>query len=345
MLTIDKLYQQLKNVGSGSNICSYSLEKCKEIFPLIEKINQLKNEKNAIVLAHSYVSPEIIYGVADFVGDSYKLSKDAKNTTADIIIFSAVKFMAETAKILNPQKRVFIPSKLNGCTLADGISAQDVQKFKQQYPDYTYVCYINTTAAVKAECDVCVTSTNIYDIVEKIPNDKIFFLPDKLMGENLINEMKRRHVHKQIRIADATCYVHEEYDPEMIDYLRLEYDNPQVLAHPECKQEVVNKSDYTGSTSQIINYVKSSSEKNFLILSECGLVSRLQVEYPQKNMIGSCQMCRYMKSNSLESIYQVLTTLDKTTEIKIANEERLRAEKCIEAMFTYTEKEKIFAKN
>ena len=337
MLTVDALHQKLKNIKAGSNTCSYSLEKCEELFPLIQRINELKKEKNAIILAHSYVSPEIIYGVSDFVGDSYKLSKDAKNTDASVIVFSAVKFMAETAKILNPQKKVVVPSRFNGCTLADGITADDVRAFKKQYPNHTYVCYINTTSAVKAECDVCVTSTNVYDIVEKISNDKIFFLPDKLMGQNLINEMKRRNVNKEIRIADATCYVHEEYDPDMIDYLRIENQKMKVLAHPECSPVVVDKSDYAGSTSEIINYVKSSEEEDFLILSECGLVSRLQVEYPQKNMIGSCHMCRYMKSNTLHDIYRVLNNPDKEDEINIGEEERIKAQKCIDAMFSYVE--------
>ncbi len=233
MITAELLYQKLANVKLGGTTCKFTLEKCHEIAPLVSEINELKKQKNAVILAHSYVSPEIVYGVADFKGDSYQLSKDASKTDAKIIVFSAVRFMAETAKILSPSKKVYIPSQFNGCTLADSISGEDVKKLKKQYSNHTFVCYINTTAEVKAECHTCVTSSNAYDIVEKIPNDKIYFLPDKLMGENIKIEMKQRGVDKEILLYDGTCYVHEQYDPELIEYLQLEYPGLKVLSHPE----------------------------------------------------------------------------------------------------------------
>ena len=176
-MTAEELFEKLKNIKLGGTVCQYSFRKCQDLVPLVNEINRLKKEKNAVILAHSYVSPEIVYGVGDFVGDSYKLAKDAMTTTASTIVFAAVRFMGETAKILNPEKEVLIPSALDGCTLADAIDAATVRKLRKEFPDYTFICYVNTTAEVKAECDVCVTSANAYTIAQNIPNDKIYFLP------------------------------------------------------------------------------------------------------------------------------------------------------------------------
>src|SRR5690606_11377545 len=194
----------------------------------------------------------------------------------------------------------------SGCTLADAVTGADVRALRAQFPDFSFVCYINTTADVKAECEVCVTSSNVYDIVEAIPNDKIYFLPDKLMGLNLRDEMARRGVAKEIRLYEGTCYVHETYDPEMIRFLRVKFPDLEVVTHPECSPGVVRASDYVGSTSQMIKHIAGSKDKDFLVLTECGLVSRLQTELPAKNFVGSCTMCKYMKSNSLEDILRVL---------------------------------------
>ena len=192
-------------------MCQYSLRKCEELVPVINEINELKEEKNAVILAHSYISPEIIYGVSDFVGDSYKLSRDALATSASTIVFVAVRFMGETAKILNPEKEVLVPAVLDGCSLADSIQADTVRDLRRQYPDYTFICYINTTAQVKAECDITVTSANVYKVAKNIPNDKIYFLPDKFMGQNLKNYMERQGIKKDIKFFSGTCYVHEDY--------------------------------------------------------------------------------------------------------------------------------------
>ncbi len=221
--TAQQLYDTLKKIKVGGSVCHYSLKKCEELVPLINKINELKEEKNAAILVHSYVSPEIIYGVGDYVGDSYALSKNALATNAETIVFAAVRFMGETAKILNPDKEVLIPGSLDGCTLADSINASQVRNLRKAYPDFTFVCYINTTAEVKAECDVCVTSANVYTIVENIPNDKIYFLPDMLMGRNLVKEMILRKVNKSIRYYNGTCYVHEEYDADQIFKINIGY--------------------------------------------------------------------------------------------------------------------------
>ena len=278
MQTAEQLFNKLKNVKVNGALCSYTMEKCESMMPMIQAINEIKNQRNAVILAHSYVAPEIIYGVADFTGDSYGLSKDAVNTKADLIVFAAVRFMGETAKILNPEKAVLIPGRDSGCSLADAVTGADIRALKEKFPDYTYVCYINTTADVKAECDVCVTSSNVYDIVQAIPNDKIFFLPDKLMGKNLQDEMKRRGVTKDIQLYEGTCYVHEQYDSERISFLRMKFPKLEVVTHPECSPAVVKASDYIGSTSQMLTHVAKSKSQNFLVLTECGLVSRLQAE-------------------------------------------------------------------
>jgi len=337
MITAEALFEKLKNVKVNGALCTYTLDKCATLVPLINAINEIKKSKNAVILAHSYVAPEIVYGVADFTGDSYGLSKDATRTTASTIVFAAVRFMGETAKILNPEKEVLIPGRDSGCTLADAVTGADVRRLREQYPDYTYVCYINTTADVKAECDVCVTSSNVYDIVEAIPNHKIYFLPDKLMGKNLQDEMLRRGVMKDIQVYEGTCYVHEQYDPEMIRFIRMKFPKTEVVTHPECSPAVVKASDYVGSTSQMINHVAKSKSDSFLVLTECGLVSRLQTEFPEKTFVGSCTMCKYMKSNSLEDILRVLVKPEASDRIVIEENIRLRALKCIEEMFRYTE--------
>lgn len=336
-ITAEALHAKLRHVKVGGTVCHYSLKKCEELAPLINEINELKEKKNAIVLAHSYVSPEIHVGVADFVGDSYELSKNAKASTADTIVFAAVRFMGETAKILNPQKEVLIPGLLDGCTLADSIDAAKVRALRKQFPDHTFVCYINTTAEVKAECDVCITSSNVYNIVAKIPNEKIYFLPDKFMGQNLINEMKARGVKKDIKFYDGICYVHEEYDPEQIHRIRTEYPNAKIVSHPECRPAVLKESDFVGSTSQMLKFMETTEAKEFLMLTECGLSSRLQMEFPDKRFVGSCTLCRYMKSNNLNDILRVLKHPTNRDRVIIDPKVRNRALKCIEMMFYYTE--------
>ncbi|MFC1586657.1 quinolinate synthase NadA, partial [Fibrobacterota bacterium] len=305
-LTPEKLYDVLKNVKLGGNVCQYNMARCEDFAPVINEINELKKQKNAVILAHSYVSPEIIYGVADFSGDSYELSKKAQQSDAKIIVFSAVKFMAETAKILNPEKQVLIPTTFNGCTLADSITGEDIRLLKTEYPDYTFVCYINTSAEVKAECHVCVTSSNVYNIVEAVPNDKIYFVPDRLMGINLCEEIERRGIKKKIKLHSGVCYAHEQYDSDMIEYIRMQFPNVSVLSHPECNAGVLKHSDYVGSTSQMINYVRQNPADAYFMLTECGLTGRLQLEFPEKSFVGSCTLCKYMKANQLEDILRVL---------------------------------------
>lgn len=336
-LTLDQLYEKLKGISVDNPLCTYTFERCERLFPYVDAILKLKREKNALILAHSYVHPDIIYSVADHCGDSYGLAKVAKSTSAETIVFSAVRFMAETAKILNPTKRVIDPNPHGGCTLADSIDDKTVLKLKERYPSHAFVCYINTTAAVKAVCDVCVTSSNAYTIVEKIPQDKIYFLPDQLMGQNIANALKKKKVDKELLFYQGTCYVHEEFNPEQIDLLKRRYPSLKVLAHPECKPEVVKKADVVCSTTGMIDYVNEhrKTASPFLLLTECGIASRLQVENPHLKFVGSCSMCRYMRSNSLEAIYQALKDPKPSQIIEIEPKIQKNALRCLEAMFQY----------
>lgn len=333
-LTAESLYDQLKNIQVDNPLCQYTKERCERLIPIVEEIEQLKVEKDAIILAHSYVHPDILYTVADHVGDSYGLALKAKETTHQVIVFPAVRFMAETAKILNPEKTVIDPNPNGGCTLADSITAEEVYRLRKEFPDHTFVCYINTTAAVKAACDVCVTSSNVYRVIENIPNDKIYFLPDKLMGQNVQNVLGDK---KEIRLYEGTCYVHEEFTPEEVHKLRKQHPKLSVLAHPECTQSVIKEADMVGSTSQIVSHVKErkNAPNPFLILTECGITSRLQVEHPGLNLVGSCMMCRYMKSNSLEQILQALKNPLPSQIISIDLEDQRDALRCVNNMFKY----------
>ena len=330
-----ELYQKLSAIKTNHLLCQYTLERCERLAPYIDSIEKLKSEKKAVILAHSYVHPDIIYGVADHVGDSYFLAKMAMESNAETIVFPAVRFMAETAKILNPNKTVIDPNPNGGCSLADAITGDEVLALREKYPDHTFVCYINTTAAVKAACDVCVTSSNVYTIIERIDNNKIFFLPDRLMGENIINHLKKNNIAKEIRLFDGTCYVHEEFTPEEIDVVKMQHPNAQVLVHPECKPEVIAKGDMVGSTGNIVSYVKEHQNEGnpFLILTECGIASRLQVEHPGLEIVGSCMMCKYMKSNSLQQVEEALSNPKPSQIVEIDPAIADRARNCIKQMF------------
>jgi quinolinate synthase len=247
--------------------------------------------------------------------------------------------MAETAKILNPEKTVLDPNPNSGCSLADSITAEQVQSLRERHPDHTFVCYINTTAAVKAECDVCVTSSNAMKILERLPTDKIYFLPDHLFAENARRELKRRGIKKEILSHLGTCYVHEEMTPETIDQIRYRHPNVTVLAHPECKPEVVEKADVVGSTTDMVRYVseKQSHKGPFLLLTECGVATRLSVEAPQAKLVGGCHLCKYMRSNSLLDLAQTLRSPQKSQIVEIEPDILQRARRCIERMFEYAE--------
>ena len=311
----------------------WNLPTCRSIAPLTLEINRLKKEKGAILLAHSYVEPEIIYGVADAKGDSYFLSLAAKKSQAPLIVFAGVVFMAETAKILCPDATVVVPDHGSGCSLADSITPAHLRQLKALYPDAVTVCYINSTAAVKAESDVCVTSGNVYDIVARLPQRRILFVPDRLMAQNLRVEMQRRGVDKEILSSDGTCLVHEEFTVAQIAEARARFPGLKVVVHPECTAAVAAAADFVGSTGAMMKYVRATTAPYFLMLTECGLVGRLEVEEPEKNFVGGCRLCPYMKLNSLEKIRDVLAAPRPHQVVTLDDDLRRRAARCIERMF------------
>ena len=332
----DRLLRSLMHVECDPRGRKWNLETCREIAPLTLEINRLKKEKDAVILTHSYVEPEIIYGVGDFKGDSYHLSLMAKQAKAKIIVFAGVVFMAETAKILSPAATVVVPDRGSGCSLADSIDGDGVRKLKALYPDATVVCYINSTAEVKAESDVCVTSGNVYDIVQKLPARRILFVPDRLMAENVRTELKARGVDKEIISSDGTCMVHDQFTPAQIAEARAQFSGLKVVAHPECTEEVAALADYVGSTGGMMKYVKTTPAPYFLMLTECGLVGRIEVEAPEKNFIGGCRLCPYMKLNSLEKVRDALLAPRPDQIVTLDEALRLRAARCIERMFELT---------
>lgn len=337
IISPEELFEKLKSIQVGNPLCEYTLDRCRHLAPLINEIEELKAETDAMILAHSYVHPDIIYGVADHVGDSFGLSKCAMQSESEVIVFPSVRFMAETAKILNPQKTVIDPNPNGGCSLADSITADDVYELRETYPSHTFICYINTTAEVKAACDVCVTSSNVYTIIENVPSDRIVFLPDKWMGMNIISHLKEKGVEKEIILYDGECYVHEEFTTNEVDQIRETHPDCTILAHPECRPEVASKADVIGSTSSMINYVKEHKDEDhpFLLLTECGIASRLQVENPELRLLGSCMLCKYMRSNSLQEIKQALEDPSDDQIIEINPLILTSAQKCLENMFHY----------
>ena len=332
----ERLLKRLMHVECDSRR-SWNLEACREIAPLTLEINQLKKEREAIVLAHSYVEPEIIYGVSDYAGDSYMLSAKARDSQAKRIIFSGVVFMAETAKILSPEAEVIVPDRNSGCSLADSLTAEQLRALKAEYPEAAVVCYINSNAEVKAECDACVTSSNVYKIIAALPQKQILFVPDRLMAENIRVEMKRLGVEKEIISSDGTCVVHDQFDPNLIAEARQNYPGLKVVSHPECTRTITERSDYVGSTGGMMQYVKNMEAPYFMMLTECGLVERIEVESPEKRFISGCKLCPFMKMNSLEKVRDALIQPRPDQIIALEDGLRLRAARSIDRMFELAE--------
>lgn len=294
---------------------------------LIEKINKLKKEKNAVILAHCYQNIEIDE-VADYVGDSLYLSQAAAKTDADIIVFAGVFFMAQTAKILCPEKTVLLPNMNSGCLMADMIDVNQLREFKSKNPNVPTVCYINSTAEVKAECDICCTSSNAVNIVKSLNVPEVLFLPDTYLGKWV--ESKLGNV--KVTTYNGYCPTHLRIRKEDILEAREKYPNSKILAHPECSLEVTKNSDFVGSTAAIIKYAKESDCKDFVIATEKGVVDRLKRDCPDKNfvLIKDSIICPNMKWNTLEDIYNSL--LNGENEIIVEKEVSDKALVCIDRM-------------
>lgn len=294
---------------------------------LIEKINKLKKEKNAVILAHCYQNVEIDE-VADYVGDSLYLSQMASKTDADIIVFAGVYFMAQTAKILNPSRKVLLPRLESGCRMADMISLDQLREFKSKYPKMPTVCYINSTAEVKSECDICCTSSNAIKIVDSLKAKEILFLPDTYLGKWVESQLG----NTKVNTYTGFCPTHVQIRPNDVTEARAKYPEALVLAHPECHQSVVALADYVGSTTGIMKFAAQSDKKQFIIATEKGVVDRLKRDYPEKKfiLIKDSVICPNMKWHTLTDIYNALDKEEH--EITVDKEIASKALKCIDRM-------------
>ena len=299
---------------------------------LIDEINRLRKEKNAVIMAHYYQTADI-QDIADVVGDSLALAQRAAKTDADIIVLCGVHFMGETAKILSPDKKVLIPDADAGCSLADSCPADKFEEFVKAHPDHTVISYVNTTAAVKALTDVVVTSTNAKKIVDQFPQDaKLIFGPDKNLG-NYINSVTGRNM----LLWDGACHVHEQFSLEKLLDLKKENPDAEIVAHPECKSVILKMADYVGSTQGLLNYVTNSDKKKFLVVTESGILHQMTKANPEKTFIPvppelegktcMCNECKYMRMNTMEKLYLCLR--DEKPEILIEEELREKAVKPI----------------
>ena len=293
--------------------------------PLIHKINKLKKEKNAVVLAHNYQTPEIFYGIADIAADSLALAVEAEKTNADIIVMCGVHFMAETAKLMNPNKKVLLPDMGAGCSLASSITGKDVRMLKEKYPGIPVVTYVNTSAEVKAESDVCCTSANAVKVVESLGVDKVIFLPDHYLANYVQKNTKVKIISWQ-----GTCIVHEKFTGKEVEDIRKENPDIKVIAHPECPPDVISASDFAGSTSNMVKYVKEKQPKKVLLVTECSMSDNVQIENPNVQFIKPCNLCPHMKKITLNKIFDCLK--NETNEIKIGNNIAAMARKSVQRM-------------
>jgi quinolinate synthase len=311
---------------------AYTPARCDVIARTIAEIADLKQRRNAVILAHNYQRPEI-FQVADFVGDSLELARQATRVEADVIVFCGVHFMAETAKILNPGKRVILPDLRAGCSLADAVTGDELAERKAElrvaYPDLMVVGYVNTTADVKAECDACCTSSNAVRVVEAMPSEHILFVPDKNLAAYVQSQTR-----KQIIAWDGNCYVHHQITPEQIQAVKQSLPHLKVLAHPECRADVLAVADAVLSTSGMVTYAKESPAHDFLIVTECGLSDRLVLEVPEKKFFKSCKLCQYMKMITLEGTRDALRDLGP--EITLDEDVSRRAKQALDRMLELT---------
>ena len=269
--------------------------------PYIYKINKLKKEKNAVILAHNYQTPEIYHGIADFSADSLALAVEASKTTADIIVMAGVHFMAETAKLMSPSKKVLLPDMKAGCSLSSSVTGKDVRLLKEKYPGVPVVSYVNTSADVKAETDVCCTSANAVKIVKSLGVKKVIFLPDDYLAKYVASQ-----TDVEIISWKGICIVHDQFNEKEIINIRKNNPGIKIIAHPECPPEVIKASDFAGSTSGMINYVRDNQPKKVMMVTECSMSDNIQVENPNVEFIRPCNMCPHMKKITLPKILECL---------------------------------------
>ncbi len=295
---------------------------------MVELVKELKQQRNAVVLVHNYQRPEV-YGIADYIGDSLGLSIKASETDADIILFCGVKFMAETAKILSPNKTVLLPTFDAGCSLADMATVERLKEVKETYPDAAVVSYVNTNADIKAISDVCCTSANAVDIVNSLPNKKVIFLPDKNLGRYV-----QQHTSKEIILWDGYCFVHDKLDADTLMEFKHNHPDAKVIAHPECKEDLLELADHVCGTGGMAKFAKLDGSKNFIVVTECGMTEKLREDVPEKNFLSFCNVCPYMKSTTMPLVVRSLVR--NIHQINLPEEIMVNARKSIDRMLEFS---------
>ncbi len=315
------MYERVKSVITPMEWPHYA--------PLIKAINELKKQRNAVVLAHNYMTPEIFHCVGDFQGDSLQLAKEAARTEADVIVQAGVHFMAETSKLLNPDKTILIPDLRAGCSLAASITAEDVRALREAYPGVPIVTYVNTSAAVKAECDICCTSANAVKVVESLNAPRVLLIPDEYLSKYV-----QTQTDVEIIAWKGHCEVHERFTAEELESLRANDPGTRIIAHPECPPDVIATADFTGSTGAMINWVKDNRPAKVILVTECSMSSNVAAEVPDVEFIRPCNLCPHMKRISLETILDALLYMQHEVTVDPAIAERAR--RSVERMVNLT---------
>ncbi len=302
------------------------------------KINRLKKETRSVIPAHVYQRAEILLGVADFIGDSYKLAKLCAESDAQRVVFCGVRFMAETAKILNPEKTVLLPAPEAGCSLSESINASQVRALKKKHPGAPVVTYINTSAAVKAESDVIVTSANAPKILRLLyqSHPQIIFIPDEMMGRNLARELDKK-IGSELIIWEGSCIVHDNFDSTSVEFYRKMYPDVKILAHFECSPGLVSVVDYIGGTGDMMKWVEENKASSYMLITECGLGDLARTKFPEKTFVPMCRLCPYMKATDLARILRALEAPTAAQIIDVPEAIRQRARRPIERMFELAE--------
>ena len=315
--TTDPIYKKISKVVPEIEWSTHA--------PYIHKINKLKKEKNAVILAHNYQTPEIYHGISDFSADSLALAIEAAKTKADIIIMCGVHFMAETAKLMSPEKKVLLPDMKAGCSLSSSITGNDVRNLKKKYPGVPVVSYVNTSADVKAETDVCCTSANAVKIVKSLGVKKVIFLPDDFLAKYVASQ-----TDVEIISWKGTCEVHEQFNDQEINEIRKNNPGIKIIAHPECPPDVIKASDFAGSTSGMIKYVKDNQPEKVMMVTECSMSDNVQIDNPNVKFIRPCNLCPHMKRITLPKVLECLE--NETNEILMSEETIEKARKSVERM-------------
>ncbi len=316
-MSTDELYESVRHVIPEVEWATFA--------PEIEAIQRLKKERNAVILAHNYQTPEIFHGVADIVGDSLALAREAQTVDADVIVLAGVHFMAETAKLLNPDKTVLIPDLRSGCSLAESITGADVRALREANPGLPVVTYVNTSADVKAESDICCTSGNAVKVIESLGVPKVIMIPDEYLAQNIA-----RQTGVEVVTWAGHCEVHERFTAQDMRQLRVDHPEAVIIAHPECPPEVIDEADMSGSTKQMLDFVVINSPTQVAMITECSMSDNIAAEHPEIDFVRACNMCPHMKRNSLATIRRSLETM--TNEVTIDPEMAERARLAVTRM-------------